>query len=100
MSLLKVDVERAELAVLRGLGPGDWAAVQQVAVEVHDGAGGGGSGGLGGAGADGAGGRLAQVRALLAGAGFGRVVAEQDAALAGTSLHNVYARREAAAAEV
>jgi 31-O-methyltransferase len=35
-----VDVERAELAVLRGVAPRDWPAIRQVAIEVHDSAGG------------------------------------------------------------
>lgn len=115
MSLLKVDVERAELAVLRGLTPGDWAAVEQVAMEAHGDAssnssspgtheassGGSSSGGAGaaetpggsGVSSGGGGGRLDEVRALLADAGFARVVVEQDVALAGTRLFNVYALR-------
>jgi hypothetical protein len=40
VGLLKVDVERAELAVLRGVAPRDWPAIRQVAIEVHDSAGG------------------------------------------------------------
>lgn len=36
MSLLKIDVERAELEVLQGLDGADWSRVQQVAMEVHD----------------------------------------------------------------
>lgn len=35
IDLLKVDVEKAELAVLRSLSEADWARVRQVAVEVH-----------------------------------------------------------------
>jgi hypothetical protein len=39
--LLKVDVERAELDVLRGVREEHWPLVRQVAMEVHDGGGGG-----------------------------------------------------------
>ena len=33
---LKIDVERAELDVLNGVGPGDWPKIERVVVEVHD----------------------------------------------------------------
>jgi len=36
IDLLKVDVERAELAVLRGLADADWPLVRQVSAELHD----------------------------------------------------------------
>ncbi len=35
MDLLKVDVEGAELDVLRGVDPQDWARIRQVVVEVR-----------------------------------------------------------------
>ncbi|GBF93059.1 hypothetical protein Rsub_05670 [Raphidocelis subcapitata] len=80
ISLLKIDVERAELEVLRGIGEADWPRIDQVALEAHD-----------------AGGALAEVRRTLAGpAGFGAVAVEQDPQLAGTSLYNVYATRRGA----
>ncbi|KAG1675404.1 hypothetical protein FOA52_012323 [Chlamydomonas sp. UWO 241] len=76
IDLLKVDVERAELAVLRGVAPTDWQRIRQVVVEVHD-----------------TGGALDAVRSLLASAGFDAVSAQQDTPLAGTALWNVYAKR-------
>jgi amino acid adenylation domain-containing protein/FkbM family methyltransferase len=79
IDLLKVDVEKAELEVLRGLDEADWQKVRQVVVEVHD-----------------IGGRLQQVVALLERHGF-VVAAEQDTNLAGTPLYNLYACRPAAA---
>ncbi len=79
IDLLKVDVEKAELEVLRGLGDRDWEKVRQVVVEVHDVAG-----------------RLREVTELLGRHGF-QVVAEQDTTLAGTVLYNLYARRPKAA---
>lgn len=36
VDLLKIDVERAELAVLRGVQPEDWPRIRQVSMEVHD----------------------------------------------------------------
>ncbi|KAF8072698.1 moxd1 [Scenedesmus sp. PABB004] len=77
VDLLKVDVERAELEVLRGVQPRHWPRIRQVALEVHD-----------------VGGQLAAVlRLLRESGGFAHVVVEQDAQLAGSSLFNVYARR-------
>ncbi len=75
IDLLKVDVEKAELEVLRGLRDQDWAKVRQVVVEVHDVAG-----------------RLQEIVALLGRHGF-QVAVEQDTALAETVLYNLYARR-------
>ncbi|HEV7518278.1 MAG TPA: amino acid adenylation domain-containing protein, partial [Thermoanaerobaculia bacterium] len=75
IDLLKIDVEKSELAVLAGLAEEDWSKVRQVVLEVHD-----------------VEGRLAQVLALLSRHGF-EVAAEQDTELAGTALYNLYARR-------
>ena len=36
VDLLKIDVERAELDVLRGIREEDWSAIRQVVVEIHD----------------------------------------------------------------
>jgi 31-O-methyltransferase len=82
IALLKIDVERAELDVLRGVAPADWPRIRAVAAEVHD-----------------AGGRLAEVQQLLREppAAFARVTAVQPAALRGSNLWNVYAVRDAAA---
>ena len=73
IDLLKVDVEKSELDVLRGLTAGDWTKVRQVVLEVHD-----------------TGGRLDEVTSLLRQHGFEFVV-EQDYLLKGTGLYNVYA---------
>ena len=81
IDLLKIDVEKSELAVLAGLGEEDWRKVRQVVLEVHD-----------------VEGRLAQVLALLERHGFA-VAAEQDLELSGTALYNLYARRPAAPGE-
>eukprot|EP00897_Mesotaenium_endlicherianum_P004658 jgi/Mesen1/421/ME000100S10649 len=76
IDLLKIDVERAELEVLRGVLPSDWPRIRQVAMEVH-----------------GSDGRLEQVKELLAEAGFTRVTACQSSMLQGTTLYSVFAVR-------
>jgi FkbM family methyltransferase len=80
VALLKIDVERGELAVLRGVAPADWPRVRSVAAEVHD-----------------AGGALAAVQRLLLAppAAFDTVTAEQTEAMRGTNLYMVYASRSA-----
>jgi amino acid adenylation domain-containing protein/FkbM family methyltransferase len=75
IDLLKIDVEKSELDVLRGIADEDWQRIGQIVIEVHD-----------------RGGRLAAIRSLLAGKGFA-VTLEQDAALAGTPLWNLYCVR-------
>jgi hypothetical protein len=76
VDLLKVDVERAELEVLKGVAPSHWSRIRQAVVEVHEA-------------------NLPGVLSLLRGqAGFGKVVVAQEEELRGTSLHMVYALRE------
>jgi len=78
VDLLKVDVERAELAVLRGVHPTLWPRIQQVTMEAHDWPSG----------------RLVEILALLRGpAAFRRVTAEQSVSLKGTTLWNIWATR-------
>ena len=36
IDLLKIDAEKSELAILRGLRDADWRIVRQIVVEVHD----------------------------------------------------------------
>jgi 31-O-methyltransferase len=74
IALLKIDVEKGELDVLRGLADEHWPRVRQIVVEVHD---------------DGR--RLAAILALLDEHGFETEVNE-DPMLAGTRIVNVYAR--------
>ena len=78
------DVERAELAVLRGVRKEHWRRVRQVAMEVHD--------------AEGGAKELEAIRALLLDPERGgfepdRVVVEQPKGLEGSTLWNLYARR-------
>ncbi|MEV3962589.1 FkbM family methyltransferase [Nocardia sp. NPDC050193] len=77
IGVLKVDVERAELDVLRGISARDWPRIRMVVAEVHDTAG-----------------RLAQFRELLDTHGLTARI-RQDPSLRGTDLHEVYASRDA-----
>jgi len=91
VDLLKIDVQRAELDVLRGIADADWPRIDQVVLEAH------------GDPADGGGERIAEIRGLLEGHGFS-VRVEQDELLAGTDRYNLYAvhpraRREPGGAE-
>jgi len=82
IDLLKVDVERSELAVLKGVRREHWAMVRQVAMEVHDSAGGTNE--------------LEECRRLLRDVGSfdeKRIVAEQPDDLEGSTLWNLYASR-------
>ncbi len=77
IDLLKVDVERSELSVLRGIEDGDWPSIRQVAMEVHD-----------------VDGQLQSVLNILKDkGGFGKVTAVQSSLLEGSTLWNVYCVR-------
>jgi amino acid adenylation domain-containing protein/FkbM family methyltransferase len=80
IDLLKVDVQRAEMDVLRGLEEVDWKKIDQIVMEVHD---------KPGAETEG---RLGQIQELLKVKGY-EVAVEQDEVLSGTDRYNLYARR-------
>jgi amino acid adenylation domain-containing protein/FkbM family methyltransferase/non-ribosomal peptide synthase protein (TIGR01720 family) len=75
IDLLKIDVERSELDVLRGLEARDWDRVRQIVAEVEN-----------------SGGRLQAILELLSTHGFEMATAQSDR-LKGTNLYNVYASR-------
>lgn len=75
IDLLKIDVEKSELDVLRGIEEGDWPRIKQIVIEAHD-----------------INGQVAELTQLLRDHGF-NVIAEQDRYLRGSSLYNVYASR-------
>jgi FkbM family methyltransferase len=75
VDLLKLDVEKAELDVLEGIGESDWPRIQQVVAEVHD-----------------EDDRLDTISEMLTKRGFS-VVTEQDAIWKGTGVHMLYATR-------
>ena len=75
IDLLKVDVQKAELDVLRGIDAEHWPMIRQVVMEVHD-----------------LDGRLDEVRRLLEDRGY-TVAVEQDEAVEGSILWNLFALR-------
>jgi FkbM family methyltransferase len=75
IDLLKIDVERSELDVLRGIADADWPKIRQVVVEVDNGNG-----------------QLAVVENLLRTHGFALTV-EQEQSLRDTAIYMVYAAR-------
>jgi len=77
VDLLKIDVEGAELDVLRGVGAAHWPRIRQVAMELHD-----------------VDGRLQAARALLESEGF-RVQHMTDPLNERVQTYNVYATRQA-----
>jgi amino acid adenylation domain-containing protein/FkbM family methyltransferase len=81
IDLLKVDVEKSELDVLRGVRDEDWGKIKQVALEAHD-----------------RDGNLTEITALLERHGF-HIVVEQNDSLKNTGLYNVYARRASSGGE-
>ena len=75
MDLLKIDVERAELDVLRGIADEDWRKIRQLVMEVHDDKD-----------------TFSAVKELLNEKGsFTERVVEQDSQLKGSTLYNLYA---------
>ncbi|MFD5035166.1 FkbM family methyltransferase [Streptomyces sp. NPDC058405] len=78
IDLLKVDVEKSELDVLRGLDESDWPKVKQIVAEVHD-----------------LDGTLKDFTSLLELHGF-NVVLKQDELLQGSEIYAVFAVRRGA----
>lgn len=76
IDLLKIDVEKSELDVLKGIGSEDWQKINQIIVEVHD-----------------IDGRLNHVKKLLENAGY-KLAIQQESILSGTYLYVVYAVRQ------
>lgn len=75
IDLLKIDVERSEIDVLRGISDNHWKIIRQIVVEVHD-----------------VEGRLGWIVSMLEDHGY-IVVVEKEDDLANTDLFTVYARR-------
>lgn len=75
IDLMKIDVQKAERAVIEGIESQHWPLIRQVVVEVHD-----------------LEGRVEEVRILLEGKGF-LVRVEQDELYENSSIFNLYAIR-------
>jgi amino acid adenylation domain-containing protein/FkbM family methyltransferase len=82
IDLLKIDVQRAELDVLRGIDDADWSKIRQIVIEAHDFIEGREHN------------RVGSVVKLLGSWGYG-VTVEEDEHLKGTDLFNIYAVRNA-----
>ena len=78
IDVLKIDVEKAELDVLRGVEDRDWPKIQQIIVDVHD-----------------FDNRLGTVTALLRNEGFAEITADQPPTLKNTNIYTVFATRKA-----
>jgi len=76
VDLLKIDVERAEADVLRGISEEDWPRIRQVVAEVHD-----------------IEGRLADLSGQLRTRGF-RVCVDREEMMRPTDVNMVYAVRD------
>eukprot|EP00890_Picochlorum_soloecismus_P005967 jgi/Picsp_1/6371/NSC_03720-R1_amino acid adenylation domain protein len=75
IALLKIDVERSEVAVVQGIERNDWGKIRQLVAEVH-------------------GENLESFLEIVKENGeFGNIVCEQGGDMVGTSLHMVYATR-------
>jgi 31-O-methyltransferase len=75
VGLLKIDVEKSEISVLRGITDADWPKLRQIVAEVHD-----------------INGRVAEFTHVLRSHGF-NVATEQEELLKGTEMHAVFATR-------
>ncbi|HLP59448.1 MAG TPA: FkbM family methyltransferase, partial [Candidatus Deferrimicrobium sp.] len=75
VDLLKIDVEKSEIDVLKGIAETDWHKIRQVVMEVHN-----------------VDGRLATIIEILKQHGY-EVMFDQDQELRDTDLYNIYARQ-------
>ncbi|MCA1615202.1 MAG: FkbM family methyltransferase [Acidobacteria bacterium] len=75
IDFLKIDVQKSELDVLRGVADGDWQKIRQIVIEVHD-----------------LSGRLDEIRRMLEDRGYA-VAVEQDDHYEESILYNLFARR-------
>jgi FkbM family methyltransferase len=78
IDVLKIDVEKAELDVLRGIEDRDWNKIQQIIVDVHD-----------------IDNRLDTVTTLLRNNGFAHIIADQPPTLKNSNIYTVFAARKA-----
>jgi hypothetical protein len=77
IDLLKIDAEKAELEIFRGIGAQDWPKIQQVVVEVHD-----------------QDDRLAIIIAQLRGHGLTEITVDQPPTLTNSNIYNVFSTRQ------
>ncbi|MEL7003084.1 MAG: FkbM family methyltransferase, partial [Bacteroidota bacterium] len=75
IDLLKIDVEKSELDVIRGIKEEDWQKIKQIVIEVHD-----------------IEDNLTIIETILVARGFS-IVRDQDAVLSETNIYNIYASK-------
>jgi len=76
IDFVKVDVEKAELDVLRGIEDHDWGKIRQAVIEVHD-----------------LDGRLSTITAMLRSHGFTEITVDQPLTNASSNIYTVFAMR-------
>lgn len=76
IDFLKIDAEKSELDVLKGIEYDHWGMIRQVFIEVHN-----------------RDNRLHIIKQLLETKGFAWIIAEQDPFFVGTDIHAIYASR-------
>ncbi len=76
IDLLKIDAEKSELNIIRGIREEDWRKIKQVLIEVHD-----------------IGDSISEIEFILRAQGF-QVQRDQDDLLQGTDIYNLYASRK------
>lgn len=76
IDLLKIDAERGELEILRGIKDHDWAKIRQVVVDVHD-----------------LDSRLDTITSLLRAHGLTEIVVDQPPTLKQSNIYSVFAMR-------
>jgi FkbM family methyltransferase len=79
VDFVKIDVEGAELDVLRGVGDENWPKIQALAAEVHD-----------------FDDRVAHISEMLSSLGFSQILVEQNWPFEGTNVYTVHAARQPA----
>lgn len=75
IDLLKIDVQKSELDVIKGIKENDWPKIKQIVIEVHD-----------------MQGRLGQIKDLLRMRNY-NVISEQENLYESSTIYNVYAVR-------
>ena len=76
IDLLKIDAEKSELEIIKGIMENDWPKISQLVIEIHDASGQ----------------RVEQIEDLLTRKGF-RCVVDQEELLKQSGLYNLYATR-------
>lgn len=79
IDFLKIDAEKAELEIFRGIEARDWPKIRQVVVDVHD-----------------LDGRLGTMTEMLRAHGLSQIVVDQPPTLTGSNIYSVFARRRQA----